>query len=288
MTTLSKVDVTSQWTLVYDASVSGQFRGSVCAISRDEVAFRVATSAPEASDPGMTTSDWMIVALSQDAGDKLYAKSSGGGSMVIMDRSMGLGALPPWLLSSDKENIGRVQVDVGNTGFFDNREFRYFREFDIPTGVKWWIKVVVPANGILIQNQVLTLGSGQVRFRAWRDLDIDATFVSPGTPADVHTNDSALCSGLFGQNGLPSAPDFTGQTLITQSGAETSVTGGTCSEVKRVRTSGATAQQISVGFTTSDERGIAPATYHLELQSLGTGNAVGVYDLKFEERLGQG
>lgn len=196
---------------------------------------------------------------------------------------------PSDLLTSKKETIRRVQVDVGNTGFFDSREFRYFREFDIPVNTSWWIKVVVPIDGIILRTQSISLGSGQLRFRAWRDLTISATFLSPGTPANAHTDDGALCSGVFQQNGLPSAPGFDGATQITQSLAESSVSGGICSEVKRIRTAGATAQQISVGLTTSDERGIPQGTYHLELQALGTGgNATGVYDLKFEERKGQG
>lgn len=196
---------------------------------------------------------------------------------------------PSDILTSKKEIIRRVQVDVGNTGFFDAREARYFREFVIPPGTSWWIRVTVPENGIILRTQNITLTDGQMRFRAWRDLTIDANFVAPGTPADAHTNDDALSSGYFPQNGLPSAPDHTLLTDIVQSGAEVSVSGGQCSEAERIRTAGATAQKQSVGFTTDDERGIPPGVYHLELQSLGTGgDATGTYILKFEERTGQG
>jgi hypothetical protein len=164
----------------------------------------------------------------------------------------------------DKLGISRMQVDVGSTGFFDNRESRYFREFDIPAGVSWWIKVVVPQNGIILRTQEVSVDTGVVRFRAWRDLAIDANFVAPATPTDVHTNTSALVSGLFRQNNLPSAPDYTMLTQITESGAANqAVSGGICSESKRVRTSNATAQRISVGLTTSDERGIDAGTYYL-------------------------
>lgn len=196
---------------------------------------------------------------------------------------------PDDLLTSKKEAIRRVQVDVGNTGFFDGRENRYFREFVIPPGSSWWIQVTVPENGIILRSQNILLSDGQIRFRAWRDLTIDATFVAPGTPADAHTNDAALCSGLFRQNGLPSAPNPATLTQIVHSDAEVSVSGGECSESERIRTSGATAQKQSVGFTADDERGVAAGVYHLELQSLGTGgDAAGTYTLKFEERTGQG
>lgn len=287
MSTSARVQIIGQWTLVYDTASSGVFRGAVCSVTQDEVAYRVDTALPSASDPGMTTDDWLFLALSEDRGDKLYAKAADGNAVVVLDTTMGMALVPPWLITSQKENIGRFQVDVGNTGFFDGREFRYFREFDIPTGSSWWIRVVVPANGILIRSQSIRIDEGQLRFRAWRDLTISATFAAPGTPADAHTNDAALCSGLFDQNNLPSAPAYTGLTDITESGAESTVSGGTASEAERIRTAGATAQQISVGVTTSDERGVGPATYYLELQSLGTSNAIGTYNLKFEERTGQ-
>lgn len=196
---------------------------------------------------------------------------------------------PSDLLTSDKEKIRRMQVDVGNTGFFDSREFRYFREFRIPPGSSWWMRVTVPEDGIILRTQNIAITDGQLRFRVWRELTIDATFVAPGTPVDVHTNDLALSSGFFPQNGLPASPPFVGQTEIVQSEAEVSVSGGICSEAERLRTSGATAQKQVVGFTTDDERGVPPGVYHLELQSLGTGgDATGTYTLKFEERLGQG
>lgn len=198
--------------------------------------------------------------------------------------------LPRKLLTlPDKLGISRLQTDVGSTGFFDNRESRYFREFDIPAGVSWWIKVVVPADGIILKTQEISVDTGAVRFRAWRGLNIDADFVGPGTPADVHTNEDALVSGYFRQNNLPSAPDYTMLTDITESlAANQAVSGGTCSESKRLRTSGATAQRISVGLNTTDERGIDADTYYLQLQNIGSGNTTGEYVLKFEERTGAG
>lgn len=196
--------------------------------------------------------------------------------------------LPFDVLTSKKLSVRRLQVDVANTGFFDNRESRYFREFRVPSGQSWWIKVVVPADGIILRNQTLRIDDGRIRFRAWRDLTINANFVQPSTPVDPHTDLTTLCSGHFRQNNLPSAPDHTRLTEITESEAEVSVSGGVCSEVQRLRTSGSTAQAISVGLTTDDERGIGPDTYYLELQNLGSGDAVGEYILKYEERLGQG
>ena len=39
---------------------------------------------------------------------------------------------PSDLLTSEREKYRRVRVDVGQTGFFDGREFRTFKEISIP------------------------------------------------------------------------------------------------------------------------------------------------------------
>ena len=187
------------------------------------------------------------------------------------------------------KGLSRLQVDVGSTGFFDGREFRYFREFSIPTGQSIWIKVVVKDDGIILKTQELSLVEGYVKFRAWRDVTLSGvTFVAPSTPAGAADDPSALVSGFFQQNNLPSAPPYTFKTEITQGGNHKTATGGTCSEAEPIRAPNATAQQILVGFDTDDERGVAPGTYYLEVASIGNAAAVGRYKLKAEERTGEG
>jgi hypothetical protein len=41
---------------------------------------------------------------------------------------------PSDLLSSKKEGPRRIKYEVGKTSFFESREFRVFKEFDIPAG----------------------------------------------------------------------------------------------------------------------------------------------------------
>jgi hypothetical protein len=66
---------------------------------------------------------------------------------------------PQSLQTSNKTGIARVQVDVGNTGFFDNREVRFFREMTIPTGESRWSRVTVDGLGfgIILRLQKLTV-----------------------------------------------------------------------------------------------------------------------------------
>ena len=63
-------------------------------------------------------------------------------------------------------------------------------------------------------------------------------------------------------------------------------TDGTVSEIARVRTSGATAQQVTVGLSSPSERGIAAGTYHLQLENISNATATGVYNFVLEERSG--
>lgn len=182
------------------------------------------------------------------------------------------------VLTSAKEKIRRLQVDVGNTGFFDGREFRYFREFSIPTGGSLFIRVTVPELGIILRLQSLTVDTGAVRFRAWRDATVTgATWTEPASPS----------SGIFANNNLPSAPEYTRLTVIEESVVGT-ISGGAVAEVKRVRSAGATAQRTSVGSQFQGERGIGAGSYILQLENLQNETSTGTYDLIFEERIGQG
>lgn len=187
---------------------------------------------------------------------------------------------PSDLLTSPKFFVRRLQVDIGNTGFFDNREFRYFRELIIPAGESRWTRVTVAGDdGMILRSQKLTVDGGAVRFRAWRDADPQGlTLVAPASPN----------SGVFRNNGLPSAPAHTQTTVIEEADQDAVTAVGTVAEVIRVRSSGATAQTSTVGQTVPGERGIAPGTYWLQFENISNGQASAVFELIFEERLGQG
>ena len=186
---------------------------------------------------------------------------------------------PSDILTSPKEVVRRVQVDPGNTGFCDGREFRYFREMTVAANTSAWIRVTVPSEGIIIKEQDIFVDDGAVRFRAWRNLTISGvTWTAPASPA----------SGLYPNNGLPSAEPWSISTTIENGGNHTTINGGTVSEIHRVRSSGATAQRISVGQTNTSERGIPLGVYHLQFEALSGQPTTVIYDLRFEERLGQG
>lgn len=188
---------------------------------------------------------------------------------------------PSDLLTSPREGTRRVQVDQGSTGFFENREFRFFREMTIPVGESRWTRVTIdPGNfGIILKLQRLSVDAGAVRFRAWRDTSpVGLTFAVPESPL----------SGLFANNNLESAPSWDARTVVENAPENAAPVGGVVAESIRVRSSGATAQQSSVGQSVIGERGIGPGVYHLQFENISNAPATCVYELIYEDRTGRG
>lgn len=116
MSTLQKVVVDRNWSLVYDASVSGSFTGAVASLHQEQTIYRVATSLPSANDAGMNTSDWLKVSLSQTKGEKLYARSTDDKAEILLDASMGADA-------NDAELSRKIASTVDILGQMNTAEY---------------------------------------------------------------------------------------------------------------------------------------------------------------------
>lgn len=187
---------------------------------------------------------------------------------------------PSDLLTSPRFGSRRLQVDQGSTGFFENREFRFFREVTIPAAESRWTRVIVEPGdfGIIIKLQRLAVDAGAIRFRAWRDTSpVGLTFSAPASPL----------SGLFANNNLPSAPAWEPKTIIENAPEDAAPVGGEVAEIVRVRSAGATAQKSTVGQAVIGERGIGPGVYHLQFENITNDPATAVYELIYEERTGR-
>lgn len=112
MTTLSKVEINNDWTLVYDAAVSGPFVGAVSAIGRAPVTYRISDSAPLSFDAGMASPGWIPVELSEASNQKLYAKSITDQAWIVLDGSMAPSSVPSWLRTSDSDVTGRLKMSI--------------------------------------------------------------------------------------------------------------------------------------------------------------------------------
>lgn len=175
---------------------------------------------------------------------------------------------PSDLLTSDREEYRRMRVDVGQTGFFEGREFRTFRELNIPSGQSVYLRFESPVDFILFE-QSLTLDAGSVRFTAI----IGATEDTPFNTVEP----------VIGKNRMAQRrqPYYTPQVTVKSGGT---ITGGTVVELFRVVAANATAQQQTVGGANQSERGLPASVTYLRIENLGTGAATGVYSLFWEER----
>lgn len=165
----------------------------------------------------------------------------------------------------------RLRVDVGQTGFFEGREFRTFKELDIPTGTTYMIVASVPVN-IILQSLQIVLDSGQV--------NVD-TFVG-GTPSGT-LNETLP---IIPCNNMTERP-FPYYVPVVTIGAVTSggsLAGGVQLDVIRLKVENASGQAASVGETTDDVRGVAANTYYILIPSTGTGAAKGTFKARWEER----
>ena len=175
---------------------------------------------------------------------------------------------PADLLTSEREGMRRMRVDVGQTGFFEGREFRTFREFSIASGASLFIKLTSPVDFILFE-QSLTVDAGSVRFTA-------LTGATEATPFNT-----AL--PVIGKNRMTARPEpfYVAQVAASTGGT---VTGGTIIEVSRVVAANSTAQHSTVGGAAQSERGLPAGAYYLRIENIGNGTATGVYSLFWEER----
>jgi hypothetical protein len=156
----------------------------------------------------------------------------------------------------------RLRVDVGQTGFFAGREFRTYYEFTTDTV----FKIVVPINTILWFLGINLL-SGEVRLET----------VAGGTEGGTFST----VLPIFGRNNMSERPEpfYTPQVVISAGGTHT---GGTILDVLRNKTSDNSNFAGAVGVNSSDERGVAAATYYFRLTVTGTTS--GTLKVNWEER----
>lgn len=182
--------------------------------------------------------------------------------------------LPHDMYTSNAEKYRRFRVDVAQTGFFEGREFRSFKELSLGSGNTLVFRIVVPVNTIL-QNVRLALDSGSVKLRT----------VSGGTPTGTFSESlpiipkNTMTGGVFP---APPTPLYLAQNTI-MSGA-TALTGGVDIDIIRLVVANASGQASSVGAAVDDSRGVGPGTYYWVFNNFGSGTATGVFSTFWEER----
>lgn len=177
--------------------------------------------------------------------------------------------------TSDKwSNFSRVKVDAAQTSFFEGREFRSFKELNIPALTTYVIRAIVPQD-IILYGLTPDIESGWLRMGTYLGGTPGGTF-SETLPALPRNNMSV------GGNRLVA---LTSTIALTAGGTHS---GGTELDVLRVKTGSNVGNQASssVGVTVGDERGVGAGTYYFRLQNLhATDAVVGTLHVSWEERV---
>lgn len=161
----------------------------------------------------------------------------------------------------------RLRVDVGQTGFFEKREFETFREFAAATTGTYVLRVVSPINFIL-QDLAVELEAGSARL---------ATF-SGGTPTGVFSETLPYVAA----NTMTETPAaYTPQLALTAIPSGGSLAGGSAIRVTRIKAADNSNFASSVGSTPDLVVGRGPGTYYIVLTLTA---AIGVLKGRFEER----
>ena len=154
-----------------------------------------------------------------------------------------------FLMTSGRDKYGRLRVDVAQTGFFEGREFRTFKELNIPQGQTVVMRINVPVNTIL-QSVGITLDAGSVKLRT----------VSGGTPVGSFASNLPIIpkNTMTGTEfPAPPLPLYVAQNTINY--GATGLTGGVDIDVIRLVVANASGQASSVGSAQDDSRGLVLA-----------------------------
>lgn len=161
----------------------------------------------------------------------------------------------------------RVRVDVGQTSFFEKREFELFREFATATTATYVLRVVSPVNFVL-QELDMQLEAGSARLRTF----------SGGTPTGAF---SETLPYVAANTMTETPPAYAPQIVITAIPSGGSLAGGSPIRVTRVKAADNSNFAASVGATPDLVAGRAPGTYYLVLELSA---AIGVLKGRIEER----
>lgn len=175
--------------------------------------------------------------------------------------------LPADLLTApETQGLRRLQVDVGQTGFFAGREFRTYKEISLAPAAVYVIKAVIPIN-VILYGLELTLITGQLRVET----------VVGGTEGGSF----AETLPIIARNTMSDRPTpfYTPVVALTAGGT---LTGGTVIDVLLNKTADNANFAGSVGVGVGDERGIGAGTYYFRMTA--TGDTAGAFKARWEER----
>lgn len=182
-----------------------------------------------------------------------------------------ISGIPADVLTSRTLGARRLRVDVGQTGFFDGRQFRAFAELAI-SATPLVVRVTVPGTlkGMVLQDVNLSCYQGSIQMRSYRTATPGGTW----TPIQVWPN-----------NVIPDVPGYVGKVTVDQGGTITSPSVQSDVLIAYANESGKSSTTSVSGL--NGERGVGPGVYYLEFSRLPgtTVDGLGIFSAMFEERM---
>lgn len=180
------------------------------------------------------------------------------------------------MVTSTEDGFRRYRVDVGQTGFFEGREFRMVRKLVVATGTPKVFRFVSPVDFILFE-QTLNVSVGDLEFYAYRSDQGTAGGTFTALPV------SPIGKNIGAQYRKYSGARYASQVTLAEGGTFTPANAQIYADYDRAKTSSATAQQTSVSGGDDSVRYLAAGTYYLVVSSL-VGTSEGRYAIAWEER----
>ncbi len=158
----------------------------------------------------------------------------------------------------------RMRVDVGQTAFFEGRQFRTFHELNIASSTSLFGRFITTTDVIVVKREIVVV-QGNLRF----------ALSQGGTPSGTWTAKTVFPLNTMSER---PAPEYTVQSQASFGG---SLTGQT--ELDLVILETGTNQAVSV-TNVADEVGLAAGTYYVEIRNTGATALRGLYTVVWEER----
>lgn len=183
--------------------------------------------------------------------------------------------LPQDIVTSGVEGFRRLQVDQGDTAFFEGREFREIQKIRLATGARQVYKFTCTEDFILDEIR-FSVSTGNYEVHIWLDSNVTET-----TPVDTPVP-------FFAKNLSSEFRDYDGGRYIS---ATTIFTGGaiTVTDTELYRdyvemiTSGATSQRVLSESGTGSPRYLPASTFYAEIFAIN-GPVRGTIAIEWEER----
>ena len=173
----------------------------------------------------------------------------------------------PGIATSREKEYARIPVDVGQTSFFEGREFRFIRNITTPIVFRF----VAPVEFIL-SYQSFGIVDGEFEYYAWRDDNI--------TPSGTWTSEPIFSKNTSTTRRLFDGAFYNRQCQIESGGSIVITDSDLYADYAHLKAATASGQKQSIASQSVQGRYLAAGTYYLQF----TGTAEGSYNIEWEER----